>query len=89
MQRKASEIAQEIICQEIINKLDIKQVFHSGLFHSFCIADFGCATGPNAFLAVQVIIEAVELKLGSGEGQSAAEFQVLFNDLVSNDFNTL
>ncbi|XP_031263626.1 loganic acid O-methyltransferase-like [Pistacia vera] len=31
----------------------------------------------------------LELKLGSGEGQSAAEFQVFFNDLVSNDFNTL
>ncbi|KAJ0094161.1 hypothetical protein Patl1_15233 [Pistacia atlantica] len=89
-QRKASEIAQEIICQEIINKLDIKQVFHSGLFHSFCIADFGCATGPNAFLADQAIIEAVELKLKSGEeGQNAAEFQVFFNDHVSNDFNTL
>lgn len=48
----------------------------------------GCSTGPNAFFAVQCIIEAIELQYQS-QGPAVPEFQVLFNDQVSNDFNTL
>ncbi|CAH8383453.1 unnamed protein product [Eruca vesicaria subsp. sativa] len=58
-----------------------------------CVADFGCASGPNTFVAVQNIIEAVEDKYRNETGQNAAdnnvEFQVLFNDSTTNDFNTL
>ncbi|CAN7053377.1 hypothetical protein IGI04_028294 [Brassica rapa subsp. trilocularis] len=58
----------------------------------FCVADFGCASGPNTFVAVQNIIDAVEDKYRKETGQNRAEnieFQVLFNDSTTNDFNTL
>ncbi|ESQ28704.1 hypothetical protein EUTSA_v10018781mg [Eutrema salsugineum] len=58
----------------------------------FSVADFGCATGPNTFVAVQNIIDAVEDKYRKETGQNPAdniEFQVLFNDFTTNDFNTL
>ena len=58
----------------------------------FCVADFGCASGPNTFVAVQNIIDAVEDKYRKETGQNPAEnieFQVLFNDFSTNDFNTL
>ncbi|KAL7171056.1 hypothetical protein ACSBR2_035840 [Camellia fascicularis] len=54
------------------------------------MVDFGYSTGPNTFAIVQIIQEAVELKFKSqGLDSLIPEFQFLFNDLVSNDFNTL
>ncbi|KAJ4707008.1 S-adenosylmethionine-dependent methyltransferase [Melia azedarach] len=47
----------------------------------------GCSVGPNTLIAVQNIIEAVELKYH--QNPSALEFQVFFNDHIDNDFNTL
>ncbi|KFK27519.1 hypothetical protein AALP_AA8G393800 [Arabis alpina] len=58
----------------------------------FSIADFGCASGPNTFVAVQNIIDGVEEKYRRETGQNPEdniEFQVLFNDFSLNDFNTL
>ncbi|KAJ4821914.1 hypothetical protein Tsubulata_017062 [Turnera subulata] len=52
--------------------------------NSLSIADFGCSVGPNTFIAMQHIIEAVGLKY-----DPSLEFQVFFNDHVNNDFNTL
>ncbi|KAH0991018.1 hypothetical protein GBA52_002501 [Prunus armeniaca] len=88
-QRGALEAAQEMIKEEIAEKLDIKQLIASDSLNTFRIADLGCATGPNTFLAVQTILEAVQPKLGSQNSQTFPEFQVFFSDLVSNDFNTL
>ncbi|KAF3437769.1 hypothetical protein FNV43_RR20525 [Rhamnella rubrinervis] len=57
---------------------------------TFCIADLGCSVGPNTFAAVENIIEAVKSKYQSQSLSSQIpEFQVLFNDHVSNDFNIL
>ncbi|KAJ4842177.1 hypothetical protein Tsubulata_020725 [Turnera subulata] len=50
----------------------------------FRVADFGCCVGPNTFVAMQRIIEAVGLK-----HDDKPEFEVLFNDHAKNDFNTL
>lgn len=58
----------------------------------FTVVDFGCASGPNTFVAVQNIIDAVEDKYRKETGQNPAdniEFQVFFNDYRNNDFNTL
>ncbi|KAF8369993.1 hypothetical protein HHK36_031978 [Tetracentron sinense] len=56
----------------------------------FRIADLGCSVGPNTFIAVQNIIEGVELKYQTLDHNSCIpEFQVFFNDHVANDFNTL
>ncbi|KAI4357709.1 hypothetical protein L6164_001642 [Bauhinia variegata] len=55
-----------------------------------CIADLGCSTGPNTFVALQCIIETIEHQYKSqGLAAKIPEFQVFFNDIVSNDFNTL
>lgn len=61
--------------------------------NTFVIADMGCSTGPNTFYAVQTLIEAVEQKYDQASSHSldnkSLEFQVLFNDQIGNDFNTL
>ncbi|XP_028757782.1 probable S-adenosylmethionine-dependent methyltransferase At5g38780 [Neltuma alba] len=53
------------------------------------IADLGCSTGTNIFIATQNIIEAIQLKYQSqSQNQKTPEFFVFFNDQASNDFNT-
>ncbi|KAL1531902.1 indole-3-acetate O-methyltransferase [Salvia divinorum] len=75
------EAAKAIIEEEIATKLEIST-------NSICVADFGCSTGSNSFPAMQAIIEAVKRKYESS-GLKTLEFYVCFNDVVSNDFNTL
>lgn len=48
----------------------------------------GSSTGPNTFFVVQNIVDAIELKYQQSKNE-IPEFQVFFNDHVSNDFNTL
>lgn len=70
-------------------KLDIAIISSSNTFR---IADLGCATGPNTFVAIQNIIDAIELKCSQTKGETGfnlPEFQVFFNDQASNDFNQL
>ncbi|KAL3501818.1 hypothetical protein ACH5RR_036267 [Cinchona calisaya] len=56
----------------------------------FSIADLGCSVGPNTFLSVDTIIQAVQHKYKTRAPElNMPEFHVFFNDLVSNDFNTL
>ncbi|KAL1531894.1 indole-3-acetate O-methyltransferase [Salvia divinorum] len=80
-QRGALEAAKAIIEEEIAAKLEIST-------NSFCVADFGCSTGSNSFPAMHAIVEAVKRKYESSSLKTP-EFFVCFNDLVSNDFNTL
>ncbi|XP_047952731.1 loganic acid O-methyltransferase-like isoform X2 [Salvia hispanica] len=75
------EAAKAIIEEEIATKLEIST-------NSFCLADFGCSTGNNSFPAMHTIIEAVKLKYKSSYLKTP-EFYVCFNDVISNDFNTL
>ena len=76
------EAAKAIIEEEITTKLDIS----TNSF--FCIADFGCSTGNNSFPAMHTIIEAIKWKYESSDLKTP-DFYVWFNDVVSNDFNTL
>jgi hypothetical protein len=86
-QRGVIDAAKELITESIAEKLDATNFVLSTTFR---IADLGCSTGPNTFFAVQNIIEAVQLKYKCQELHSQLpEFQVFFNDHVSNDFNTL
>ncbi|KAL3825446.1 hypothetical protein ACJIZ3_021475 [Penstemon smallii] len=55
---------------------------------TFYVADLGCSVGPNTFIAVQNIINAVKLRYQISNDK-IPEFQVLFNDHKQNDFNTL
>ncbi|XP_011070669.1 probable S-adenosylmethionine-dependent methyltransferase At5g38100 isoform X2 [Sesamum indicum] len=58
--------------------------------HPTRIADFGCSTGRNSFAAMQIIVEAIKRKFETdGKVMQIPDFQVFFNDKVTNDFNTL
>lgn len=73
--------------EEIINKLDVKKLCSSNVFN---IVDLGCSAGKTAFVAVENIIKAVNHRCQSeGISSEKLEYQVFFNDQVSNDFNTL
>lgn len=77
-----------MIKEAIVKKFDINVL--SGPLNSIFVADLGCSTGPNTFLAVQNIVEALEHKYQlSKDHDEIPEFQVFFNDHSSNDFNTL
>ncbi|XP_010415208.1 PREDICTED: probable S-adenosylmethionine-dependent methyltransferase At5g38780 [Camelina sativa] len=86
-QRALVEAANEKINEVILASLSLDLISNG-----FSVADFGCASGPNTFVAVQTIIDAVENKYRKETGQNPVdniEFQVLFNDLSNNDFNSL
>ena len=75
-----------MIEEAIAKKLDVR-CFPS---NSLCLADLGCSVGPNTFVAMQHIIDAIENKyLAQGLKSQVLEFQVFFNDHAANDFNTL
>ncbi|PIN00488.1 Loganate O-methyltransferase [Handroanthus impetiginosus] len=84
-QRGVVDVAKPEIEEEIATKLDIKN-----LPNRFCIADFGCSTGHNSFPAIQIITEAINQKYKSPKITSESlEFSVFFNDVITNDFDTL
>ncbi|KAJ4707007.1 S-adenosylmethionine-dependent methyltransferase [Melia azedarach] len=88
-QKKIVDCAKEMVTEGIVEKLDLQSM---GFDNSctFRIADLGSSVGPNTFIAVQNIIEAVEQKYqAENKDPSTIEFQVFFNDLDNNDFNTL
>lgn len=88
MQRGVIDAAKLVILEAVTEKLDLTNPIFDSSCNSFRIADFGCSTGPNTFLAVQNIVEAVEQKYQKS-ALEAPEFQVFFNDHVDNDFNIL
>ncbi|XP_059649234.1 loganic acid O-methyltransferase-like isoform X2 [Cornus florida] len=87
-QREFSNYAQEMIDEAIAKKLDIKSLISNS--NTLRIADLGCSVGPNTFIAMQNVLEAMEKKcLPQSNASKAPEFQVFFNDHAANDFNTL
>ncbi|XP_017647530.2 probable methyltransferase TCM_000331 [Gossypium arboreum] len=50
------------------------------------VADLGCSSGPNVFLAIWHIIDTVH-GICQQEQLKLPEFEVLLNDLPENDFN--
>ncbi|KDO44108.1 hypothetical protein CISIN_1g017702mg [Citrus sinensis] len=92
-QRGVVDAAKELISEAIADKLDLKILGFDDTLKPFKIADLGCSVGPNTLLAVQNIIEAIELKFqrttNLHQKPSALEFQVFLNDHSDNDFNTL
>lgn len=55
---------------------------------SLTIADLGCSSGPNTFIAVSRII-TIAHKRCRQLGRPPPEFWVLLNDLPGNDFNAV
>ncbi|XVF85591.1 hypothetical protein PTKIN_Ptkin17bG0129400 [Pterospermum kingtungense] len=76
------------VSEAIEEKLDINEFSSSS--NSFRLADLGCSVGPNTFISMQNILDAVQHKYQSrGLASKIPEFQLFFNDQASNDFNTL
>ncbi|KAG8480797.1 hypothetical protein CXB51_025517 [Gossypium anomalum] len=50
------------------------------------VADLGCSSGPNTFMAIWHIIDIVH-EICQQEQLKLPEFEVLLNDLPENDFN--
>nr|XP_027065495.1 probable S-adenosylmethionine-dependent methyltransferase At5g38780 [Coffea arabica] len=84
-QKGVIEAARGEILQAIKEKLEFK----NDCPRTFVIADYGCSSGPNTFLAMQNVVEAVELKNKSLQQSPTLNFHVFFNDLGDNDFNIL
>ncbi|KAJ0042138.1 hypothetical protein Pint_18681 [Pistacia integerrima] len=88
-QRAVVNAAKEMVKDAIADKLDFKTLEFDAS-NTFKIADLGCSTGSNTFIAVQNILESVEQNyLNEHQNPSTLEFQVFFNDHYDNDFNTL
>ncbi|KAJ7942861.1 S-adenosylmethionine-dependent methyltransferase [Quillaja saponaria] len=77
------------IREQILEKLEVKLLSH--LSNTIRVADFGCAAGPNTFITMENVLEAIKHKyqIQCPNSDQMPQFQVFFNDLVSNDFNTL
>lgn len=89
MQRAIVDGAKNFLVEAISDNLDINNPSF-GSSNTIRIADMGCSIGPNTFIAVQNIVEAVTLKYQSmQQNPQDLEFQVFFNDHVANDFNAL
>ncbi|KAF3437217.1 hypothetical protein FNV43_RR19970 [Rhamnella rubrinervis] len=91
-QRTAIEAAKGLINKAISENLEISNfVSSSNSPKTFRLADLGCSEGPNTFLAVQNIVDAVELKFKHHGllGPQLPDFHVFFSDISSNDFNKL
>lgn len=82
MQKDSANLVKEMIHEAIIDKLD------ADLSSSVSLVDLGCSVGPNTFLAVQNMIEALQTKTSASQ-QQQLEFEVFFNDHAANDFNKL
>lgn len=89
MQREGLNAATDLMNEALMEKLDVKKLVCGS--KRITIADLGCSVGPNTFLAMKTLIQILEHKYQSQNPQYSKrlEFQVLLNDSVSNDFNTL
>ncbi|KAI4352139.1 hypothetical protein L6164_006420 [Bauhinia variegata] len=88
-QRILIEASKDLINEAIEDNFDIETICLSGT-KTIGIADLGCSVGQNTLVAVQNIIESIENKhMSNNQNPQSLEFQVLFNDHSSNDFNTL
>ncbi|KAJ4847530.1 hypothetical protein Tsubulata_003954 [Turnera subulata] len=90
LQKKGLESVKELVNTAIQDTLEFNNLSSCETPKTFCIADFGCSTGPNTFTAMQNIMEAVQAKYNSrNHNHPPLDFQVFFNDHINNDFNTL
>ncbi|KAF2305636.1 hypothetical protein GH714_007166 [Hevea brasiliensis] len=65
LQREGIKYAKGLIDETIAHKLDIKDLLSNS--RSFKIADLGCSVGPNTFICMESVIQAVKHKFQSHE----------------------
>ncbi|XP_057975441.1 loganic acid O-methyltransferase-like [Malania oleifera] len=79
-----------VLSNSIQEKLQIQNTSKAISPHVFCIADLRCLVGSNTINCIPTIVELVKLKSKNHDLEvKQPEFLVLFNDQVSNDFNSL
>ncbi|PHT97218.1 hypothetical protein BC332_33853 [Capsicum chinense] len=83
--KEALNGAKRMVRDAIIQNLDIK-IMLSSSSNTIRIADLGCSVGPNTFIAMQHVVQVLKEKY---HNNNILEFQIFFNDHVTNDFNTL
>ncbi|XP_019181476.1 PREDICTED: salicylate carboxymethyltransferase-like [Ipomoea nil] len=57
--------------------------------NTISIADLGCSSGPNTFLAVSELMRAVDGARKKLRRHHSPEFHIYLNDLPGNDFNAI
>uniref|UniRef100_A0A7N2L7A8 S-adenosylmethionine-dependent methyltransferase n=1 Tax=Quercus lobata TaxID=97700 RepID=A0A7N2L7A8_QUELO len=88
LQRQCTNLLKEKVDEEIVEKFDVKSL--SSASDAICVADLGCAAGPNTFIAMNNVIKVMEQKYQiQCPDSQMPRFQVFFNDLALNDFNIL
>lgn len=75
------------LLEETVINMNIAELPRS--CETFFVVDLGCSSSHNSIFAIETILEAAEKKYTIMESLPRPEFQVYFNDLPSNDFNTL
>ncbi|CAN0871697.1 Loganic acid O-methyltransferase [Linum grandiflorum] len=92
----ATKSASEVIEETILDKMDAVRIIHfTSPSNVFRVADLGCSTGPKSLHVIDSIVDAIKSKITHQTTAAAVhlrhlpEFQVFFNDLPYNDFNSL
>ncbi|RZC54513.1 hypothetical protein C5167_013369 [Papaver somniferum] len=95
IKRRGIDLSQGMIKEAIAKEFNVENQLMNNPNATFRIVDLGCSVGSNCFTSINDIIEGIDLKFktyfqGLELKQTATpEFQVYFNDIASNDFNTL
>ncbi|KAI3845185.1 hypothetical protein MKX03_024843 [Papaver bracteatum] len=95
LQRRGIDLSRGMIKEAIAKEFDVENQLTNNPNTTFRIVDLGCSVGSNSLISVNAIIEAMDLKFESYfhglqlKQTATPEFQVYFNDIASNDFNTL
>ncbi|PNY06761.1 salicylate O-methyltransferase-like protein [Trifolium pratense] len=82
LQKKASEKVKHIITQTV------EELYIETTPKSIGIADLGCSSGPNTLSIIKDIFQTIQLTSQKIMHHST-EFRVYFNDLPTNDFNSI
>ncbi|CAI9108657.1 OLC1v1008318C1 [Oldenlandia corymbosa var. corymbosa] len=77
-----------ILMTRPITEAAITELYNTISPKTLCIADLGCSSGPNTFMAIFDLIKNVD-KRRKSLGLESPEYQIFLNDLPSNDFNTI
>ncbi|KAI3845189.1 hypothetical protein MKX03_024847 [Papaver bracteatum] len=95
LQKRGIDLSRGMIKEEIAKEFNVENQLINNPNTTFRIVDLGCSVGSNSLVSVNAIIEAIDLKFESYfqglelKQTATPEFQVYFNDIASNDFNTL
>ncbi|XP_026451830.1 probable S-adenosylmethionine-dependent methyltransferase At5g38780 [Papaver somniferum] len=93
--RRGIDLSQGMIKEAIAKEFNSENQLINNPNATFRIIDLDCSVGSNSLISVNSIIEAMDFKFESYfqglelKQTATPEFQVYFNDISSNDFNTL